>query len=121
MVLEVDGVNLVPFTAFGGIRWQRADVDGPNAGRMLDGSMIRDRVAVKYRFDVTCRPLTGAELATVMQAVEPEYVTVEFTDPMTNTVRSAQFYSNNIPATYAIRRKDGTEYWSGVTFPLIQR
>lgn len=119
MILKVNGFDMTPYIAFGGLSWQRADVDGPNAGRMQNGDMIRDRIAIKFRWDVKCRPLTGAELARVLTAIEPEYVTVEYTDPMTNTVRSGQFYSNNIPASFAMRKADGTEWWQGVTFPLI--
>lgn len=120
MILKVNGFDMVPFIAYGGLSWQRSDVDGPNAGRNQAGDLIRDRVATKVRWDVKCRPLTGAELARVLTAVLPEYVTVEYTDPMTNSVKTEQFYSNNIPASFAFRRADGTEWWQGVTFPLIQ-
>ena len=121
MILKVDGLDMVPYIAYGGLKWQRSDVDGPNAGRALNGDMIRDRIATKIRWDVNCRPLTGAELAAVLTAVQPEYVTVEYTDPLTNTVQTGEFYSNNIPASFAMVRTDGTELWQGVTFPLIQR
>ena len=121
MVLEINGLNVVPYIAFGGLAWQRADVDGPNAGRNQNGEIIRDRIAIKYRFDITCRPLKGSELSTILKAIEPELVTVRYTDPVTNSVKTALFYSNNIPATFALKRKNGEEWWQGVTFPLIMK
>ena len=54
MILEVDGVNIVPYVAYQGIKWQRNDIDGPNAGRMLDTNMRRNRLGTKIRLDITC-------------------------------------------------------------------
>lgn len=121
MVLEINGMNMVPYIAYGGLQWQRADVDGEGAGRALSGTMIRDRVAIKIRWDVTCRPLTAEEQAKILSAVEPEFVSVRYIDPVTNTVKTGTFYSNNIPSTYAMKDRFGIERWTGLTFPLIQR
>ena len=62
MTLTVAGIDMIPYIAYGGLQWQRADVDGEAAGRALNGDMIRDRVAVKIRWDITCRPLRADEL-----------------------------------------------------------
>lgn len=121
MRFKINGFDITPYIAFGGLSWQRSDVDGPNAGRNMQGDLIRDRIAIKYRWDVTCRPLTGQELSVVLKAIEPEWVTLEYDDPVTNTVKTAKFYSNNIPATFAMQRPDGTVIWTGVTFPLIMK
>lgn len=120
MTLTINGASIVQYIAFGGIKWQRSDIDGPNTGRGMDGKLIRDRIAIKARLDVTCRPLTAAELSALMSLIEPEWVTVRYTNPMTNSLVTKTMYSNNVPATFLIRRADGTELWSGVTFPLIE-
>ena len=39
MVLKIDGTDIVPYIAYGGVKWQRSDVDGEGAGRMLDGTL----------------------------------------------------------------------------------
>lgn len=121
MTLTINGVDVTPYAAFGGIKWQREDVDGPNTGRMLDGTLIRDRVATKYRLDVTCRALTLAEASIVLNLIYPVWVTVVYTDPMAGADVTKTMYSNNIPATFAIKQPDGTELWSGIAFPLIER
>ena len=41
MVLKIDGTDIVPYIAYGGVKWQRSDVDGEGAGRMLDGTLER--------------------------------------------------------------------------------
>lgn len=121
MVFKVNGVDMTHYIAYGGLKWQRADVDGPNAGRTLDAEMQRDRVAIKIRWDVTCRPVTAEELSVILTAIEPEYVIVEYSDPVTNTVKTGTFYSNNIPASFMMVNRSGVEYWTGVTFPVIQK
>lgn len=123
MNLIIDGIDLTPYIAFNGYKWQRSDVDGPNAGRSLDKAYLyRDRIATKIRLDITCRPLTTEEARIVLQAIEPEYVTVTYTDPQEGgDVHDMEMYSNNIPASHALHRRDGTDVWGGITFPLIQR
>ena len=84
MTLTVAGIDMIPYIAYGGLQWQRADVDGEAAGRALNGDMIRDRVAVKIRWDITCRPLKADELSLILSALNPEFVTVTSYDPVTN-------------------------------------
>ena len=113
-------IDITPYIAFGGLKWSRNDVEAANAGRMQNGYMQRDRVATKYRWDITCRPVTAAELSTILTLIEPQYIMVRYTDPQTNTVVANYCYSNNFPATYMIRETNGTEYWTGLAFPVIQ-
>lgn len=120
MTFTIDGVDMVPFIALRGMKWQRSDVEAPDAGRTLDGEMHRGRVATKIRLDVTCRPLKSDEASTVLNAILPEFVTVSYTDPMEGNV-SKTMYSNNNPASFLIQHKDGTEWWDGITFPLIEQ
>ena len=119
-VFTVNNVNLLPYIIEDGLRWTRFDVEAPDTGRTLDGVMHRGRVAVKVRLDVTCRPLTASEAATVLNAIAPEFVTVRYEDPMFGSV-SKTMYSNNIPALCATVYPDGTARWEGLQFPLIER
>lgn len=120
MILEIDGIDITPYIAFGGVKWTRSDVDAPKSGRTLDGIMHRGRVSTKIRLDITCRPMLTREANIVLNAILPEFVTVRYTDPMSGVV-TKEFYANNNPASYLISRKDGREYWSGITFPLVEK
>lgn len=117
MVLKINGVDMLPYIVQNGIKWQRNDVDGPNAGRTMDGYMHRERVTSKVRLDVTCLPLSSEDASVVLNAVYPEYVEVEYIDPMLGH-RITTMYSNNTPATYI---DTDTDMWEGITFPLIER
>ena len=119
MTVIIDGVNITPYIKMGGVGWSRYDVDGPNAGRNINGKAIRDRVATKIRLDVSCIPLELSKLRTVLNLIYPEYVTVTYDDPMYGR-RTARMYSNNNPATHAFTRPDGTEIWDSISFPLVE-
>lgn len=120
MVFTVNGVNMLPYVAYQGLKWSRNDVDAPNTGRTMDGTMQRGRVATKIKIEVKCRPLKTAEAQIVLNAILPEYVTVVYTDPMSGQI-TRTMYSNNNPASFCILKPDGTEYWDGIEFPLVER
>lgn len=111
-------LDLTPYIAHQGLKWSRNDIDGPNAGRDMTGTMHRDYLGTKYRFDVTCVPLSSTDLATILQAIAPEQVSLTYTDPATNADKTEPFYSNNFPATMYWSGNGGL--WIGLTFPLIQ-
>ena len=119
MVLTINGVDMMPYIFRQGFKWQRSDLDAPDSGRTLDGVMHRGRVATKIRLDITCRPLKQSEANIVLNAIYPEWVSVTYTDPMLGLV-TKRMYSNNNPATFLVKHKDGTEWWGGITFPLIE-
>jgi len=120
MIFEINGIDMLPFIANNGLKWQRSDIDAPDSGRTLDGIMHRGRVATKIRLDITCRPLTDYEAHIVLTAILPEYVNVRYGDPMSGIV-TKEMYSNNNPAQFLMRKSDGTEWWAGITFPLVEK
>lgn len=119
--LKINGVDFTPFIAKGGLKWQRNDIDAPNSGRTMDGEMQRGKVTTKIRLDVTCRPLDAEETMRVLKSLLPEYVSVDYYDPMYGERTSVTMYANNNPATFLLARDDGNDLWGGITFPLIER
>lgn len=121
MTFKIDGVDMVDYVAYGGFKWQRNDIDDPDSGRDLSGKMRRGRVASKIRLDITCRLLTARETSIVLTAIQPEFVSVTYYDPQVGAEVTKTMYSNNNPASFQIRQTGGTEWWSGITFPLIEQ
>lgn len=120
MVFKINGVNCLPFVDDEGFQWGRNDIESPDAGRTMDGVMHRGRVAINKRLDITCRPLTSAESQTLLNLIKPEFVEVEYTDPMDGQI-IATMYSNNVPATIMSIDEDGNPMWKGIKFPLVQK
>ncbi|SHI24835.1 hypothetical protein SAMN02745823_03879 [Sporobacter termitidis DSM 10068] len=120
MTFTINGTDITPYIAPDGIKWQRSDVEGPNAGRAISGSLIRDRVAIKYRADITCPTLSAAAASVLLALLEPVWITVVTdTNPFTgSSLKTYTMYSNNISA---VRKTAWTPLVSGITFPLIQK
>lgn len=121
MIVSINGVDITPYIKYQGFKWTRNDVDGPDAGRTMDATMHRERVATKIRLDISCRPLLTAEASLVLNLILPEYVSVTYIDPMAGTTVTKTMYSNNNLASYCIKKNDGREYWQGIDFPLIEQ
>ena len=118
-MLKIDGLDITPYIAHGGIKWTRNDVDSSDAGRDMSGIMHRGRVGTKIKLEITCRLLKTDELRIVLNAIIPEYVNVTYDDPMIGRV-TKPMYANNNPAVFAMKNANGDEWWSGVTFPLVE-
>ena len=120
MYFRIDGVDIMPLIKYKGIKWQRNDIDSAKAGRTLAGKMNRGRVTMKVKLDISCRSLNQAEAQALLNLIYPEYVWVEYVDPLLGP-RIAEFYSNNVPATFCMLKPDGTGWWDDVSFPLVER
>ena len=66
-------------------------------------------------------PPQSAEASIVLSAIMPEWVSVTYYDPQMGSTVTKTMYANNNPASYLIKHPDGTEWWSGITFPLIEK
>lgn len=113
-------VDITPYIAYKGVKYTRNDVDGSGAGRDITGNLIRDRVGIKDKLEISCKPMLAAECALILSLIEPEWLTVKFYSPRTGAVETETMYSNNTPASY-LMNKNGTEYWDGISFPLVQK
>lgn len=120
MYLAINGIDITPWIAHGGVQWTRYDIDGSDAGRTLDGRMWRNKVATKIKMQITCIPLEKSDVKTLLNLILPEYVTVTYDDPMYGRV-TKEFYSNNNPANFYMVMANGSELWNGIAFPLVER
>lgn len=116
----INGTDITNLIAEKGIKWSRNDLDGPNAGRTLTGLMIRDRVAIKIKLQITIKDLEDSELRTLMNLILPEFVNVTYDDPIYGRVTKVM-YSNNNAATLGRIDTRGRRQWGSISFPLIER
>lgn len=117
MMLKIDGVDIMPYIAQKGIKWQRRDINGQNVSQTMDGTSHRGRITTKYDLHITCMPLSSEKSSIVLKAIEPEYVEVETIDPMMGHVFKTMFVES-APAVYMDTE---TDLWEGITFLLKQR
>lgn len=122
MTLTVNDVNIVPYIAYDGLSYQLADIDDPETGRMMDGTMRRGKIADKEKWKIKCRTnLTTAEMYTVISAISSQYVSVTYLSPKTNTTVTKTMYVGDRTAAHCIERSNGTILWKDLSFSLIER
>lgn len=122
MTFTVNNVNLLPYIAYQGLEYQLSDIDDPDTGRTMDGTMRRGKVADKDKWKLKFRSdLTTAEVSTILTAVTHQYVTATYLSPRTNTVVTKTLYVGDRTAAHYILREDGTVLWKNLAFSLIER
>ena len=113
-------VDITPMIAWQGLTFSRNDVDAPDAGRTMDGTMHRGRVASKEKMEIKTVQLTKAQVSALETLLFPETIQVRVTPyPRTNAAHTMTMYSNNVKATYIIHRANGEDLQS-LSFPLIE-
>ena len=113
-------VDITPYIAWQGLTFSRNDVDAPDAGRDMSGTMHRGRVAVKEKMNVQTVQLTRAQSSMIQTLLYPETIQVRVTPyPLTNAAQTLSVYSNNVKTSYVIHRENGEDLQS-LTFPLIE-
>lgn len=94
------------------------DVSAPGAGRTEDMEMQKMRLGQKVKIDLEWAACTTAELSAILQAFNPEYVSVEFLDPYANGFSTKTFYVGD-RASPLYNATNGL--WEKVSFNIIER
>lgn len=97
-----------------------SDLDA-SANRSGNGTLFRDRVAVKRTINLGWTFLTPIELSQILQAVSPVFFPVIYLDPQLGALSSGTFYVSDRPAAVAVKQSDGTYKWKNVSFSLVER
>jgi len=119
VIYTVDGVAcIVPSSC----EYQLFDNSAPGAGRVLDGNdtMYKSRSSQKRKLLLEWWGVTPAEISTLLQMFNPEYITVVYWDALTNTKRSGQFYVGDRSAPVKVWTV-GQKRYSKVSFDIIER
>lgn len=96
------------------------DVSDPDAGRDLSGRMWKGKVAQKITIDVAYPYPKREVVATVLQAIEPEYINVTFEHPRTMQTTTIECYVGDRSAPYKFWWV-GNQRFETVSFRLIER
>lgn len=112
-------VDITPYIKYQGVDGTRNDVDGPNAGRVIENAlMYRDRLATKIKFQITTTPLKMSTAVMIENLLMPEFFTIR-TDYFTGSPKHYTVYSNNVSKTYVINKEYGELV--KLSFPIVER
>ena len=112
---------MTPYIAFGGLEYQLSDIDDPDTGRTMNGTMRRGKITDKDKWMLKFRPLTTEEMSIILTAVTHEYVSVTYLSPRENTVLTKTMYVGDRKASHCIYRTNGTTLWNDLGFSLIEQ
>jgi len=83
--------------------------------------MIRDRLAVKGKWQISCVPLTDSQKNMLYNLLLPPTLTLR-TNSVDGVLRTYNVYSNNVNFGFLISKGNGRseDMWEGFSFPLIE-
>lgn len=97
------------------------DIDnGESSVRTADGTLTRDRIAVKRQIEMSWNALPWDKLSAVLQAMGGVFFDFYYPDPMDGTYVTKTFYVGNRPATFIIET-NGVVTWGGLKVTLTQK
>lgn len=97
------------------------DLDnGESTVRTADGTLNRDRIAVKRQIDMEWGVLTWEQMSNLLQSMSAPFFELYYPDPMAGAYVTKTFYVGNRPAAVALS-KDNTILWSGLKVTLTER
>jgi hypothetical protein len=119
LVIKINGINIAKTPSEFSVDVMDLD-DGSTTTRTVDGTLHRDRIAVKRKLNMRWNALTWDVLSELLESVSPVFFEVYYPDPMTGQYETKTFYVGDRQAPVAIVR-NGTVIWEGLTMNFIER
>lgn len=100
--------------------WGLQDVSDSESGRDQNAYMHKNRIAQKRKINLSWNAVNPMKIKEILQAFQPEYVMVEYFDPLEGEVVIKEFYTGDKSAPVKIWAGTNKLY-SNVAFNLIER
>lgn len=101
-------------------QWGLQDISIGDSGRDDSGYMYKGRVTQKVKIELEWKAVSPSVAATILTAFNPEYITVRYLDPLTNSFKTMEAYVGDRSAPVKIW-SDGIKVYENVTFNIIER
>lgn len=114
-IMSVDGEAVPCPSAY---EFKLSDVSAADAGRTEDGLMHKMRIAQKVHIELKWQNITTRDASVILEAFQPEYVSVIYLDPRTAQYETKTFYVGDRSApSYNV----ALGIWSNVAFNIIEQ
>lgn len=114
-MLVINGVNVVTPKS---MSVSISDIDG-DTGRNANGTIVRDRVAIKRKIELEWGMLTQAEISQLLNAVSSVFFNVTFIDPQQGQVTKTMYVGDRSAPVFSFNEK--FKPWSGLKMNLIEQ
>lgn len=116
-MISINGTQIAPPDSY---KVTIADLDS-SANRSGNGTLYRDRVAIKRTIEMSWAFLDSQELSVLLKSVSTVYFPVTYLDPELNGHKTGTFYVSDRPAGIAVKNSDGSYKWRDISMSLIER
>lgn len=97
------------------------DLDNAESSvRTSDGTLTRDRIAVKRQIEMTFGVLTWPEISSILTAVKNPSFSFYYPDPEAGSYQTKTFYVGNRPSPAIYATDDGVILWQGLKMTLTE-
>ena len=105
------------------IDWGLQDISGSDAGRVQDANntMYKMRTSQKRKISLAWTNPSMSDASTILKAFNPEYVYVQYLDPMEGAVSVRQFYVGDRSAPFRMIELPNGSVMTTVSFNIIER
>jgi hypothetical protein len=118
MTIKINGVEIAEYPQSFTVTIN--DIDGENSVRTSDGSLTRDRLAVKRKIEMDWGVVDWDVASSLLNAVSEVFFDIEYPDPMEGTQKSITAYVSDRPALVALSEGDSIK-WSGMKMSIVER
>lgn len=119
MYLAINGVEIAVYPFEFAAKLMDLD-DGETTTRTADGTLSRDRIAVKRQIDMSWNALQWSQVSAVLTAMQDEFFQFTYPDPMTGQQETKTFYVGDRTAPVALT-KNGVTWWQGLQLTLTEQ
>lgn len=115
-MITVDG-NTIPTPSDYGIDIEELSKSERNA----NGLLIKERIALKRKLNMTWAYLTKAEHQTLLASVNPSFISVTYPDPQTGAIETGTFYAGTKSQGGSLFQNGIMTGWKNISINLIER
>lgn len=95
-----------------------SDVDG-DTGRNANGTIVRDRVAVKRKIECEWGMLTQEEIQVILNTVSPVFFSVKYIDPKDGEITKTMYVGDRTTPVYNFNNE--FKRWSSLKMNFIEK
>ena len=117
MIIKINGAEIAEYPQLFSVT--QTDIDSENSGRTADGTLNRDRIAVKRKIEMEWGLLDWNIISKLLKMVEGVTFSVYYPDPYEGTYKTITAYVSDRPALAAVSKGDEIK-WSGLKFSIVE-
>lgn len=119
MLITIDGYELTEYPKEFKVTTVDID-DGESTVRTADGTLTRDRIAVKRQIEMAWGVLNWDTTSQILRSMSKVFFDVYYPDPLDGKYATRTFYAGNRPVPFIVTEGNDIK-WNGIKVTLTER